>query len=349
MSPEALCEAQKKHLDTLIEDYETVLEQMSSTLEDEAKSRLERRADILERQIARWEEKVAVCQAGHVDATYQERVRVWEEHISDIDFTEAFHIVQEIINELKESNGGAALFLLQNTNILQGRWCIRRLRDQLQKMTVNFKPYPIGPTASSRMDASTFLSRMGEHLECEAPSRPSGTITDDATIKDYVRHIRQRLQESLTMGSIVYLEIRTGVTLAYQSQFLSWFLDEFWGPLIRELPNIHHSAPSVSVIGVVTSHTSLDSDYLQSIPCCTLDDFDACQFLELPLRFWEEAEIRDWLIRFSGLKPHHIEQQDIGRFVTEMANAIYLMSNNGQPIAVYDTLIERLTQFYETP
>jgi hypothetical protein len=73
--------------------------------------------------------------------------------------------------------------------------------------------------------------------------------------------------------------------------------------------------------------------------CCTGDQFCREKILELPLESWEEAEIRDWLILFSGLNTCLNENQ-----ITTMAKNIYLASNAGQPSSVYTQLMRQLSR-----
>lgn len=348
MSSSLLCQTQKEHLNKLQEEYLTVLGQMSRVLEDREELRLNRQAEALEKQITEWEEKVKRCETGANDTTFQQRYRFWEEHISDIDYTEAFKIAHQIVDRFTNSDGGEALFLLQNTHMLEGRWCVRWLRQQFKSITADFKPYPIKPTAAGRMDTWTFLSRMGEYLKCTAPTTSSGTAPDETLIRAYTQDLHETLYETLHMGSIVFIEVCTGVTLAYQNDFLIWFLEEFWKPLIQSLPKIRRNAPLVSIVGVITSQVPVRTEDPVPIPCCTPEIVDACQFLELPLRRWEKQEIQRWLVRFSGLTPHHIGHPNITDVIAQMANAIYLMGDNGQPNAVYSALFDQLRQFYKT-
>jgi hypothetical protein len=148
----------------------------------------------------------------------------------------------------------------------------------------------------------------------------------------------------LQYGSIVLLEIRTWDHLALPDVFLPWFVSEFWEPLVQRLPGITREKPLVTVICVVVALTPVRLENLDPALQCCSDNLDPTKILPLPLRSWQQAEIHDWLLRYSGLGKPPIEVDPAQ--ITTMAERVYLASNGGCPNPARHALLEAVEEYY---
>ncbi|MGC9395376.1 MAG: hypothetical protein ACP5J4_11025 [Anaerolineae bacterium] len=357
MSSSRRCEILKEHLTRLYEDYNAVVGQMGRVLGALDETHLERQMAELEAKIEVWEEKVRLCELGAAQATAQHQYtdpesdrqtttqrcrKILEANIPKIDFTEILDTLTQITNRIRAEQGGAALFMLQNANSMGGQLCVQRMQQLLNEQTRDFRHIEIGQAMGDRLDSWTVMRKLGEYLNC-AP--PNVAEVSPLHLKEYARTLGERLEGAVQYGSVVLLEIRTWDDLVLPDVFLPWFVHEFWVPLVQRLPFIVQKKPRVTVIGVIMAQTPVQMEAIDPALQCCSDTFDPTKMLPLPLRYWEEAEIRDWILDYSGLGDPAVGVELVQ--IETMAKRIYTFSK-GEPTRVHQALLEAIEGYYNT-
>ncbi len=343
MSSNRRCEILKQHLDQLYEEYNAVVGQLGYTLNAGDRERLKQQKAHLDNEIEEYEEELSLCKLGAAEAMAQQRHRHLESFIPRIDFTEVFDTLTHITNRIQAEQGGAALLMLQNAHSMGGQWCIQRMKQFLSERTGDFRHYEIGLASGDRLDPWTFMRRLGGYLDCAPPGVAEGSPLQ---LQDYARSLSQTLEGAVQYGSIVLLEIRTWDHLALPGVFLPWFVREFWTPLVQRLPVIIQKNPLVTVICVVVALTPVQMEAFDPAMQCCDEDFDPAKMLPLPLRCWKQAEIYDWILRYSGLGASAIGVAPAQ--IAAMAESVYLASENGKPSQAYQALLNAIEEYYDS-
>lgn len=325
--------------DRLLKQFESAAAQYTSTLNAADRVRLQQQMDDLEKQIGALDQSLLA--SGFPDQASNAR-RYWETYLPEIDFAEVERIVKELLGRFEAARGGAALFLLQNAGVMAGDLCAERVR-RLANRTADWKHYPISFAAGDRVNEWTLLRRMGDYVGSEAPGGEGGQ-GGDSHLAGYAQAIRQKIVGSLQSGSVVFIELNTWDPLGLQSHLMSWFVRDFWHPLVQELPAIAQRHPFVKLIAVIIAQTPLSTDRVPADLWCSCEQFSGERILELPLRAWTPEEIRDWLLHYAGLTGDPPGWEALR--VEEMAQLIHLASGGGQPELVQRKLLQQLEQIY---
>jgi hypothetical protein len=120
---------------------------------------------------------------------------------------------------------------------------------------------------------------------------------------------------------------------------LPWFVENFWCPLVRQLPDTALKAPLVRIMFIIVANAAVAPEVLAPELRCTKEGFDSTKALELPLERWEERDIWTWLITYSGLRASLTPEQ-----IKVTANYLYASSDNGSPNLVYRHLMQILSE-----
>lgn len=341
MTQSPCCQILKDSLAQLWEDYAAAYRQLGQVLDAVTRQRIKRQIEDLDIEIAELDEKIRLCELGATQAAAQQRRKHLESDIPKINFTEVFEVLTQITERTKAEQGGAALLMLQNAHAMGGTLCMGRVKRLLSEGTSDFRHYEIGLTSGDRLDPWTVMRRLGSYLGCAPPEVEASPLQ----LQDYVQSLRSTLEGSVQCGSIILLEIRTWDHHTLPTVFLPWFVRDFWTPLVQRLPDIARKNPLVTVICVIVAHTPVQmTDFDPALQCCD-DTFDPAKLLPLPLRCWNQNEIRDWLIRYSGLGAPAIGVEPAQ--IATMAERIYLAAGNGQPMSVRQTLLDAIEEYYD--
>jgi hypothetical protein len=127
-------------------------------------------------------------------------------------------------------------------------------------------------------------------------------------------------------------------TTGLLERFLPWFLRDFWEPILMTIPGIAAQYPWVKFVTIIVVRESL-SEQLPSNVYCLKESFDPKKFVELPLHFWSQDDIIQWLYKFGNLMgdPINLSVDQ----VENLARVIYKISD-GVPHLIQDALMERL-------
>jgi hypothetical protein len=304
-------------------EYEALNQQIISEVNPVNKVRLERQTHAIEVELERLDKSI------QVERSKQHSRKVlsgWEEDLPKIDFKKAIEAFSKIQQQFGE-DPGMALFLLQNSHSMGGEWCLRRIRDLLAAESADFRQFPIRFYAYDTVDEVGLLCRLSDYLGIQSP------ILD---LQHHTDLVVKKIRSSIQIGSILLLELSVDTPVSLHDRFLPWLLHEFWCPLVRELAELGRNASLARFVLILLMNNVIAPEQIEPF-CCRTEEFNREKIVELLLEPWEEGDIRNWLITFSGLKTRlNIEQ------ISSMARVIYLTSKSGEPNSVYTLLIRNL-------
>jgi hypothetical protein len=305
----------KEQLETKIEQYKKLNHQLINTIQADQIVTLEKAIGDLESDIL----KLTELQNRLAEESSNQN---WETNLPKINYKEAFSIVDDIFTRIKD--GGAALFLLQDSRNMGGEWCAARIMELLNQDSSKTKPYQVEFLPHQKLDEKELMLRLGNYLNI--------TVAIENP-EEYANTIISSICDSLQIGSTVFVKLTIWDNLSWNENFLRWLIEKFWQPLVRKINESLQEFPLFKCVFLVISNNKLVPACLHPWLICSRERFDQEKILELPLGKWTEEEIKNWLYRFSnrGLSLHEYAQ---------MASSIYQSSSEGLPVAVYSSLIE---------
>lgn len=177
--------------------------------------------------------------------------------------------------------------LMQQSRAMAGDLLLRALDEVLRSGATTPLWYKITfSPAVGGTDEQTFLKLLGKYLGVE----PSGDLEADVVT------VSQTICGSLRENSTVIIHLTNWDALGNNNQkvFMEWLLESFWSLLVDQLSSVLDEWYA-RVIFVIVANRELTADCRESACFCTVDEFDSCSILELPLESWTEQDIRLWL------------------------------------------------------
>lgn len=310
-------------------DYISVNQQILQTRDKADRNQLQRQADDLFEQMIGVETQLKQCQSS--DRTYNDYYKNWEEHLPQINYSQASQLFNRIFDHFGEK-GGAVFFLLQNCHPMGGKWCMEKIKVALKDKGV-WSPRAVGFSSWEQPNPTDFIQRLGTSFNLEDNTSPIEVAT---------QRLIDKIYNSLQIDSTVFLEIRL-FSLDNQSDFLAWLIPQFWVPLISRLRLIRQELPLVKFVAVMVVETKIPQTCRSSDLFCQGGKLSPQKIIELKLGNWTEKEIRNWLYRYSGLATPNVGRTP--REIEQMSRVVYQMSQ-GRPIDVYSILMNELTRVF---
>ncbi|NJP12238.1 MAG: hypothetical protein HC866_24530 [Leptolyngbyaceae cyanobacterium RU_5_1] len=282
------------------------------------RSRLERQIENLVVEMESTETQLNTLEASN--PTPNRHYLQLKEDLPKIDFVKQMNRVESILKRFNP-DGGAALFLIQDSYSMAGAYLKARIQDCLGTKA---KHYPVVFSLDTGVDERALLDRLAGYFDVQAISE----------LNQYALAIVNKLCQSLRGGTTIFVELQKWDEVPDQDRVLSWFLEHFWIPLGQQLNAVSQTYRGFKVIAVIVSDTELSAECLE-LPCyCKSREFDSQKVVPLPLKNWEEGEIQHWL------EIH----QELSRSRSEtLAKRIYQKSKNGIPQLVIGALIQEFT------
>lgn len=290
-----------KQLAQLEESLAAVEIDIETAATERDRLRLAKDAESLLGKIDDLEAKLAECDAA--STTPAVRNRGFEKALQKLDFHKAKATAALIRQKLNEE-GGAVLFFLQKTKKQMGHFCIEEvlqvlLGDQIVDGQVigAYRRYSVDlDSAISRFDEVEFLIRLASYLNLE----------ESQDVVRLQQQICETIRISIDEGTTIFLEIKSLDDLLEHANFLNWFIEEFWKPLIDEVSAVSQKFKSKFIVALVADSEILNCtapDYPATY-FCEGEAYDCYKMLDLPLPNWSEMDIFDWLVRFRTLSPN---------------------------------------------
>jgi hypothetical protein len=305
-------------------------EQLSSVTDDVDYERLDRKIEILNERLSKAEHQLSKAKRlSGQGSSHRYCYNSWEEHFPKINFSQASRICDSIFNRF-EDRGGAVFFLLQNCHPMGGKWCVNKIKASLTEKGI-LSSREVGFSAWEQPNQTDFIRRLGASL---------GIEVNTARLEQATQAIISKIHESVQEDIIILIEIKI-FSIDTENDFLGWLINQFWVPLIRQLPAINQNNDlPVKFIAVMTAETTIPTNETSTYLFCERGKFNSQKIIELELHNWTEREIKKWLFRFSGLDTQRMERE-----IKHMARAIY-QGTQGRPIEVHSVLMEELTKVF---
>lgn len=317
-------EALEEELASLSEQYTAVMKQRSQARDARDRLLFKKQADDLLEQMRQVEDELEQLEDSENNSN-QIYLDI-QANLPEIDFRESMKVVDKITSQFGRE-GGAALFLIDNSYSMAGELCISRIREQLKRQTRSFRYLKIEISSSGRYDELGLLECLARYFNLPSESTPN--------IGEYSQKVIQQICQSLQVGSVVFIEINKWDYLSCQERVLPWFIRDFWCQLLEESRLIAHKngLRRVNIVAVIDSESQLNKE-CEALPYyCNPDEFDSKKILKLPLNQWTEDDILEWLERYGCLPASQIDV---------MAKQIYLKTMKGIPLMVCEALKKEL-------
>nr|WP_278003584.1 hypothetical protein [Nodosilinea sp. TSF1-S3] len=279
---------------------------------------------------------MAECDAAAAEPGVRDRH--FEKALQKVDFNQAKEIAALVRQKLNQ-NGGAVLFFLQRTRMQMGHFCVAEvlnvlLVDQMidGQVVGAYRKYSIDlSSAISQLNETEFLIRLGSYLNLE-PQNDAEALS---------QLIRETIRDSIDSGTTIFLEIKSLDDLLERGDFLAWFIDDFWKPLIDAIAAVSQEFKSKFIVALIADSQILPDCSAPDYPAAYFCDemaFDCYKLMSLPLPNWSVDDIQDWLMRFRPLFPtlQLHTKDDLKR----LAKRIHRMSGDGIPQSVCANLQE---------
>ncbi|MDZ8025974.1 MAG: hypothetical protein RMX97_14970 [Nostoc sp. DedQUE11] len=304
----------------LMTEQEACMNQYRSTIDEAQRVRLKRKLDDLNNQIERLENKLY---GNDLTGDVHRRFRALEDKLPKIDFKKQIGLVKNILEQFAED--GAALFLINDSLNMAGDLFRLEFKKILDEETTDLKHYEIAFSIDKASDEIGFLQGLASYLG----------IDEIENNREYLKII-EKIFDSIENGSIILIELNKINLLSNTEDFFSWLVHEFWKTLVEKLSLICKvkNLEQVRFILLAMSDTNICDKYSQLSYFCNEIDFDKYKIVEITLKEWSEKDIRDWLIKHSGLPREQISL---------IAQDIYNSSRGGTPKNICDTLMSTLS------
>lgn len=311
----------ERRLAAIVEDYTKTSGQLERTISEPDRSRLERQLRTLDEEASYVEAELNELSRASIPHTIDDGA--FQAHIPRIDFGDTRKIIE---NSIKKSGdtGYASVVAIQHSLTFGGQWFIAGLRDDLRRLTRDFRHWQIELKLEG--DEHTLLQALGQYLNIQPQS------TD---MEQFEADVVRTLCSSIRSGTTIFIEIRNCEYLIPHDRVFHWFFAKIWDPIVDELPSLAEQWRNFRVLVVFTSNAALPAVVTASPRRCSVSGFANGGLLHLRLRRWRLAEIRTWLSIYSPLNVQEID--------TLSRHAFYA-SQRGIPNLVYDLLRQQLTE-----
>lgn len=293
--------------------------QLNNTLNAADKVPLKNQIKDLEAEIHDIEAELQKEDTGASDP--KQRHLAIQANLPKLDCKKAITIFGDILDQFRDE-GGAALFLIQNSVTLGGEMCATRLREEARTRVASgkFVHRPIGFKPGSTINELGLLEPLAGYW---------GITCDPQNLADSALQLVDKICGSLQDGCIVVIEITGCDYLRPLDQVLTWFLSNFWVPLLRKLPTIAKDYSRVRFLGVFVANSKITPSLSPALYCSGRRS-DPEKLLELPLQRCTLEDIKKWLADFS-------HEQGRNR-IDSIANEIFKLSRKGELTAVCELL-----------
>ena len=278
-------------------DLETV-----STKKQELK--LKKDADQILQEIEGWEKQLSAIDIHSDESTV--RTTALDDTLRKVDFRDAKEIALGLKTAFDADQGGFALLFLQRTTLQMGDYCRDEMLTSIFECYVNVALQK-EENSSYRLCVADFAyggtTTVGTPLGfLETISGQIGCPTSQ-DLTGLSQKFRESLCGCLRSGDRVLILVKDWHRLTEPQSFLSWFVEEFWKPLVSEIKrSVIPECGRIKVVAVLTSGSQIEPRYLSEVSFCTLNSFNPHHLIDIPLPNWSVQDIEDWLMDVQKLR-----------------------------------------------
>jgi hypothetical protein len=238
-------------------------------------------------------------------------VTQWDEHLHKIDHAKSKKMTSIMLQKIERVPSRSSLFLFQKHEKFLGKRYVEHLKKTIASSDIGHfsQPYRVG-IPEGQPTPIEFLNNLGEQLGVELlPTKEMA-----------VELILARIKSVLKGCNIFFIEVNLP-DLYGNCEFVCWFMEEFWGPVIDRIPEFLVENKSALFIGVMTIEADLDKDFLKE-RSCTPTKFADGKFVVLHQEKWKEEDIRNWMRKFSRLDLSAEQIEKIPRSIYQTAEGL---------------------------
>lgn len=235
------------------------------------------------------------------DASNSENQRALnlDEGFCNIDFEQAKELIRDSVNILNASEGGAALFLMEQCRDHEGHLLLNSLRDILQTNTRQLLEYPVAFSPIAPANELAFLKALGSYLKLSFED----TLTEEPNqrLQAIAAEVIQEMASLLRSGTTVLIPLSNWqkVGIDYQVCFLEWLMDTFWQQLVMAMSKVMEDY-SPKVFFVIMVDGELSEPCQETKYFCEKEALEQEKILCLPLTYWTQSDVKRWLDSYSS-------------------------------------------------
>ena len=231
------------------------------------------------------------------------KVPALDKNLKKIDFHEARRVASALHQKFEGQDDGFALMMLQRATKQMGHHAMEEMLDTI--FGVDVQPL-IGQSGGESCKVyMTDCTKLGEYTVPGFLSSLSDSIRDSDTRnspKD-TQIFQNTLCELLRSGDRVLILVKNWQRMSEPALFLKWFVEDFWSPLIDDIRRVVlPEYGRIRVVAMLISEGPVQSDYLNDITQCTVENHDPYHLIEIALSDWAVADIQKWLMDYQQLK-----------------------------------------------
>jgi hypothetical protein len=287
---------------------------LEATLDNEKYQALSNRAKQLAEQIDKCQREINQFELeNHQSDTAQVRSMTieWEEKLHKIDHAKSKRMTSAMLQKIEKVPSRSSLFLFQKHGKFLGKRYIEHLKKTIASSDIGHfsQPYRVG-IPEGQPTPIEFLNNLGEQLGIELSPLQEMTVG----------LILAQIKSVLKGCNIFFIEVNLP-DLDGDCEFVSWFMEEFWGQVIDRMPEFLTENKSALFIAVMTVEMDLEKDFLRERSCTPAKFVDG-KFVVLQQEKWKEDDIRDWLRKFSRLDLSAEQIEKVPRLIHQMADGL---------------------------
>ena len=291
---------------TLEKERDTLMAQRQSEMSDENRDKIWMRID----------EKQKIIDQYRSELNNRELVDFrddWRDRLIEIDFKKAKDLIEKFKKDrLDGIDRRYALLLLDNTIAMEGELILQWLEHYLRSCGSWTEPFKCGFTSTANKD--DFIRKLAD--KC--------AITMGNDMSNMIAHLRAKF----CTGEIFFIKIE--IPTDDCTEFLGWFVQEFWQQLTQGLDG------SFAVVAAI----SIDCQFKgESLPneVFSKSKLDGQKIMRLALQNWTQEDIVLWLRDHSGLGKRGF---DMAKF-KNVADGIWKVAK-GKPDSTRNALVKNL-------
>lgn len=246
--------------------------------------------------------------------------KLWDDKFSEIDFQKAKAIVISLKqNCLNQIDKRYAILLLDNMIAMEGDLMFKWLENYLRCSGRWTDPFVYKPSIVANKDE--FVRKLALRYDASMDADISSIIT--------------KLRANFCAGDYFLIKIEIPELDKSASDFLLWFVQEFWQQFTQSLDG------SYAVVTAISIDCQLDEQYLPDHVICKGAKFDGQKIKRLVFQDWKQDDIKLWLRDHSGLGTRGC---DMSKF-TEAATGL-IKNYKGKPFLTRNALSKKLEQLF---
>jgi len=285
--------------------------QWETEMSDENRPKIWKRIELKDNEINRLKQTGNVCKLADFRAN-------WDDKLVKIDFKKAKDLIEKFKKDCLDKNDRRyALLLLDNAIAMEGRLMLRWLENYLRREYSNWtEPFVHGFTTTVTKEG--FISSLAMRYK----------FASDITIGDLVKKLRSQF----CTGEIFMIKIE--IQTADASEFLLWFVQEFWQQFTEGLDG------SFAVVAAIAIDSQFKDKSLPADLFCQAKvngQINGQKMKRLPLQNWTQDDVEFWLLDHSGLGKRGCDTKDF----KVIANSVWGVAK-GKPESTRNALLKSL-------